>query len=129
METTWRHLLGVISALVLRHSSRAKKKDILVGYRKILKGAVLQTTQGKLLRGKCKGYKCCLPGQIWNRKRFADVSWRVDQKYEVFKIAWRMVKTNEDIGDQSIQYDSAMTFSDNMKQLRKLIMRSFWTHI
>ena len=40
-----------------------------------------------------------------------------------------MVKTNEDIGDQSIQYDSAMTFSDNMKQLRKLIMRSFRTHI
>ena len=46
-----------------------KKNDILVeGYRKILKGAVLQTTQGKLLRGKCKGYKCCLPGQIWNKK-------------------------------------------------------------
>lgn len=44
----------MISALVLRHSSRAKKKDILVGYRKILKGAVLQTLKGNYFEANVK---------------------------------------------------------------------------
>ena len=50
------------------------------------------------------------------RKRFADVSRRDDQKYEVFKTAWRVVKTNEDIGDQCIKYDIVMTFSDKIRK-------------
>ena len=52
-----------------------------------------------------------------------------DKKYDVFKIAKRMFKTNQDIiGEQCIRNDNGvLAVSDEDKKYLGKVMRSFWT--
>ena len=50
------------------------------------------------------------------RSKFEDVSGRDDQKYELFKIAKRIIKTNHDISEQCIRNaNRLLTVSDENK--------------
>lgn len=50
------------------------------------------------------------------RSRFEDVTGRDDQKYELFKIAKRIIKTNHDISEQCIRNaNRLLTVSDENK--------------
>ena len=79
-----------------------------------------ETNKEKYLEAKKKAGRTVYQAKCKaERKRFGRVMWRNDQKRDVFKIAKRIVKTNQDItGEQCIRNDNGvLAVSDENKKI------------